>query len=218
MKGLELSRLCYEQSGRPALEAQFPELFPRMAAGLAGEGSECFGFDDAFSRDHDWGPGFCLWLNRPDYLAFGPRVQELYDALSSEWETRYEALKDTLPVLSPEKLYLSDLICAAHVLWQEELAEQQYYGCPLAVVGMEIAFQEEELVKHYHGAMEEVKKVFVQVLGKEKIPEEELGTAADLCLAVYEGNLVLYRLSKDQNVLLRMNAQLKKVIRGGAWK
>ena len=124
MKGLELSRLCYEQSGRPALEAQFPELFPRMAAGLAGEGSECFGFDDAFSRDHDWGPGFCLWLNRPDYLAFGPRVQELYDALSSEWETRYEALKDTLPVLSPEKLYLSDLICAAHVLWQEELAEQ----------------------------------------------------------------------------------------------
>ena len=124
MKGLELSRLCYEQSGRPALEAQFPELFPRMAVGLAGEGSECFGFDDAFSRDHDWGPGFCLWLNRPDYLAFGPRVQELYDALSSEWETRYEALKDTLPVLSPEKLYLSDLICAAHVLWQEELAEQ----------------------------------------------------------------------------------------------
>ena len=38
--------------------------------------------------------------------------------------SEYEALKDTLPVLSPEKLYLSDLICAAHVLWQEELAEQ----------------------------------------------------------------------------------------------
>ena len=75
----------------PRWKHTFPELFPRMAAGLAGEGSECFGFDDAFSRDHDWGPGFCLWLNRPDYLAFGPRVQELYDALSSEWETRYEA-------------------------------------------------------------------------------------------------------------------------------
>lgn len=38
--------------------------------------------------------------------------------------SEYEALKDTLPVLSLEKLYLSDLICAAHVLWQEELAEQ----------------------------------------------------------------------------------------------
>lgn len=90
MKGLELSRLCYEQAGRPVLEARFPELLPRMAAGLAGEGSECFGFDDEFSQDHDWGPGFCLWLDRPDDLAFGPQVQELYDALSAKWEDRRE--------------------------------------------------------------------------------------------------------------------------------
>ena len=58
MRGLELSRLYYEQTGRPALEDRFPELLPQMAFGLAGEGSECFGFDDEFSRDHDWGPGF----------------------------------------------------------------------------------------------------------------------------------------------------------------
>lgn len=97
-------------------------------------------------------------------------------------------------------------------IYQEELADKRYYGCPLAVVGMEIAFQEEELVKHYHEAVEEVKRVFMQVLRKEGIPEEELGKAADLCLAVYEGNLVLYRLSKEQNVLRQMNDQLKKVI------
>lgn len=99
--------------------------------------------------------------------------------------------------------------------FQEKLADKQYYGCPLAVVGMEIAFQEKELVKHYHVAMEEVKKVFMQALRKERIPEEELEKTADLCLAVYEGNLVLYRLSKDQNVLLRLNTQLKKVVPGG---
>ena len=85
MKGLELSRLYYEQIGRPALEDRFPELLPQMAMGLAGEGSECFGFDDELSRDHDWGPGFCIWLDRPDYEEFGAQVQAVYDALPGEW-------------------------------------------------------------------------------------------------------------------------------------
>lgn len=97
-------------------------------------------------------------------------------------------------------------------IYREELADKQYYGCPLAVVGMEIAFQEKDLVKHYHGAMEEVKKIFMQPLRKDGIAEEALEETADLCLAIYEGNLVLYRLSKDQNLLLRMNVQLKEVM------
>lgn len=85
MKGLELSRLYYEQIGRPALEDSFPELLPQMAIGLAGEGAECFGFDDEISRDHDWGPGFCIWLDRPDYEKFGKEVQAVYDALPGAW-------------------------------------------------------------------------------------------------------------------------------------
>lgn len=97
--------------------------------------------------------------------------------------------------------------------FQEKLADKQYYGCPLAVVGMEIAFQEEGLVGHYHTSMEKVKRIFMQMLRKDGMPEEASEETADLCLAIYEGNLVLYRLSKDQDLLLRMNTQLKKVIR-----
>ncbi len=97
--------------------------------------------------------------------------------------------------------------------FQEKLMDKQYYGCPLAVVGMEIAFQEEELVGYYHTAMEKVKKIFVQMLRKDGLTGERAEETADLCLAIYEGNLVLYRLSKDQDTLLRMDAQLKKVIR-----
>ena len=62
MNGLELSRAFFEEYGRPMLEQQFPELLPHLAAGLFGSGSECFGFDDEISRDHDFEPGFCLML------------------------------------------------------------------------------------------------------------------------------------------------------------
>lgn len=84
MKGMELARLYYEHCGRKQLQARFPDLFPRMAIGLAGEGSECFGFDDALSRDHDWGPAFCIWLDEWDYNRFGREVQAVYDSLSGE--------------------------------------------------------------------------------------------------------------------------------------
>ena len=54
IKGLELSKLYFENIYLPELRKEFPELLERMAVGLAGEGSECFGYDDEISRDHDF--------------------------------------------------------------------------------------------------------------------------------------------------------------------
>ena len=59
-QGLALSREYYETYGRPMLEQQFAPYKDKIAAGLVGKGSDCFGFDDRYSRDHDWGPDFCL--------------------------------------------------------------------------------------------------------------------------------------------------------------
>lgn len=62
MNGLDLSRAFFEAHGEPMLRDEFPDLLPYLAAGLFGSGSECFGYDDEVSRDHDFEPGFCLFL------------------------------------------------------------------------------------------------------------------------------------------------------------
>ena len=81
MKGLEEAKALYEARGAEMIHTQFPELEGRIAVGLAGHGSECFGFDDELSRDHDFEPGFCLWLTDEDDLAFGTRLSHAYREL-----------------------------------------------------------------------------------------------------------------------------------------
>ncbi|ADK79384.1 DUF4037 domain-containing protein [Sediminispirochaeta smaragdinae] len=62
MKGLALSKLFYHDRVLPSFREHFPDDISSMAFGLVGHGSECYGFDDEFSRDHDWGARLCLWL------------------------------------------------------------------------------------------------------------------------------------------------------------
>ena len=68
MKGLEIAKRFYEEHGAPMLAEQFSELLPLIAVGLVGSGSECFGFDDEISRDHDFEPGFLIFLPGEDVV------------------------------------------------------------------------------------------------------------------------------------------------------
>lgn len=81
MKGLELSHLYYTDMIQPLLRERFPEYVNRIAVGLVGEGSECYGYDDDISRDHDWGAKVCLWLNPSDYHLIGSRLQRELEGL-----------------------------------------------------------------------------------------------------------------------------------------
>ncbi len=85
MKGLELARAYYEEYGRPMIREYFPEYEERIAVGLAGEGSECFGYDDELSRDHDFEAGFCLWLTEEDSREIGFRLFRSYGKLPAEF-------------------------------------------------------------------------------------------------------------------------------------
>ena len=87
MKGLELSKKYYEAYGRDMLHGQFPELEGILAVGLAGSGSECFGYDDAVSRDHDFEPGFCIFIPDEDVIDERTefRLQRAYAHLPKEF-------------------------------------------------------------------------------------------------------------------------------------
>jgi hypothetical protein len=74
IRGLELSRLFFEEAVRPIIEADFPAL--RYGAALIGTGSEVLGFDTEMSTDHGWGPRVDLFLEEEGYESTRDAVAE----------------------------------------------------------------------------------------------------------------------------------------------
>ena len=68
MTGLEIARGYYEEFGKPMLESDFADILPFLAVGFVGSGSEHYGYDDGISRDHDFEPGFCIFLPGEDIV------------------------------------------------------------------------------------------------------------------------------------------------------
>ena len=57
-----------------------------MAAGLIGEGSECYGFDDEISRDHDFGPSFQIYIPKEDMPVYGERLKHRLETLPKTFQ------------------------------------------------------------------------------------------------------------------------------------
>lgn len=88
MKGLELCERFYKEYGASMLQKEFPELEGIVAVGLCGSGSECFGYDDELSKDHDFEPGFCIFI--PDESIIDNKtafeLEKAYSRLPKEFE------------------------------------------------------------------------------------------------------------------------------------
>ncbi len=83
--GLELNRDYYNTVGKPMLLEKYSDIFTKLTIGMIGEGSDCFGFDDQLSMDHDWGPGFYIWLEDDLYKSVGDRLEKDYELLPQEF-------------------------------------------------------------------------------------------------------------------------------------
>lgn len=78
--GMALARLFYDTYHTELLKG-FEAYEQYMAFGLVGDGSECLGFDDELSKDHDYGAGFCVFLPRKIYNEIGEELAKAYDKL-----------------------------------------------------------------------------------------------------------------------------------------
>ncbi len=92
MRGLDEARKLYTERGAQMIHDCFPEYEGRIAVGLAGRGSQCFGFDDELSRDHDFEQGFCLFLTDEDDAKIGVALSREHRRLCGKAQTEHSAL------------------------------------------------------------------------------------------------------------------------------
>lgn len=85
ISGMELSKKYFEEYGQSILKQEFAGIWDHIAVGLVGEGSDCYGYDDALSSDHDAGPGFCIWLDDEISNETIERLSDAYDNLPTSF-------------------------------------------------------------------------------------------------------------------------------------
>jgi Domain of unknown function (DUF4037) len=92
LPGNELARRFHADVVEPLLTGAVPGL--RYAAARLGSGSDVLGFDDAMSRDHDWGCRLTLLVDGPD----GDAVPQICLLLERELPESYRGFPVRFPV------------------------------------------------------------------------------------------------------------------------
>lgn len=111
VKGLTLARQYFDTYGDQFLAEAGrldPSLPGRMSIGLVGEGSQCFGYDDDLSCDHDFAPGFCVFVSDGDFQVCGPALKSIYDRLPGTFQgfsRENMQAEDRLGVMSVSQFY-----------------------------------------------------------------------------------------------------------------
>lgn len=94
IKGLELSKRYFYDIVLSEFEKKLNDILPLCAFGLVGEGSECYGYDDELSKDHDFGPSVCIWLRKDDYLKYKDRINKVLETLPKTY-LGFQELKES---------------------------------------------------------------------------------------------------------------------------
>ena len=121
-KGMDICREYFETYGRKMLNDNFSDYLDRITVGLVGEGSDCFGFDDEISRDHDFGPRFCMWVSKETYEDIGKELQSAYDKLPDELDGLKRNMTET-GTYRQGVIVLEEFL--EHILWTNQMPKTE---------------------------------------------------------------------------------------------
>lgn len=76
---VEKCRLFYEGYLKEAIHKDFGAYEDKIGVGITGYGSECFGFDDEYSYDHDCNVRLFLFVDKETLFAIGNQLQSEYE-------------------------------------------------------------------------------------------------------------------------------------------
>ena len=123
------------------------------------------------------------------------------DELAVEVIAYYQSIiLEHFQILSVEKDWKT-FVNAAFDYLLNRTESQAFSGCPLAVMGMETAFYKPEIAARYMDALKEFQKLFYDVLLQSGLPGNHAEILSQRFLAMYQGEILLGRISSDISYL-----------------
>lgn len=90
-------------------------------------------------------------------------------------------------------------------------ADSVFCGCPFAVMGMELALQKSDIAKCYLDGIKQLQALFCRVLLQSGFPPIQADTLSERMLAVFQGSLLLVRISQDYTYLVRAKENMVQI-------
>ena len=100
LTGLERAEIVAKYTSE-FIKVKYPDLYSRICLALVGVGSECLGFDDEISEDHDFSSRCQLFLDDSDYKTYKSDLESSLKIFCKDLESLTSNLKDVNVEIMP---------------------------------------------------------------------------------------------------------------------